>query len=120
MVLKLLIILQNSLKLKSSLVARQYICLFIQCYMTRIGMIERPQIIFPEPLFLSYSKNIEHIVIPSINNSRAQILSSQARKRCSICWQIVTNRCKKYAGCTITPVATKTRRYIYIGSHQSL
>ena len=46
--------------------------------------------------------------------SHAWILLSQARKNASICWWQVTNRYKKYdAGCTITPLATKTRKYFH-------
>ena len=81
-------------------------------------MKERPQIIFPELLFLSYNKSTPQIVIANINNisctdfinsSKENILFVQV----SVCCRRAKNGYTKYdASCTITSLATKTRRSI--------
>ena len=123
MVLKFLIILQTFLKLKSSFVAKWYHWPFLQCYMTKIANIEKQgygkkrdskwylQNSYSFPMPKIYHK----LLFQTSITSHAQILSSQARKRCFDLLTISYKQIQKTdAGCTITPLATETRRYICI------
>ena len=80
----------------------------------RLRLKERLQIIFPELLFLSYSKNIPQIVIGNINNIQCMdFIVSHKKKVFRFVDDKLQTDIKKYdAGCSITPLATKTRRSI--------
>ena len=123
MILKFLIILQKFLKLKSSFVAKRYHWPFLQCYMTRIAMIEKQgygrkrdskwyfQNFYFFPIPKIYHKLLLQISITSMH----RFYHFKQEKDVLICWRWVTNRYKKYdTDCTITPLATETRRYICI------
>ena len=119
--LKFLILLRKFLKLKSSSVTKRYHRPFLQSSITRIGMIEtqrygwkRDSKYYFQNFYLFPIARIYHkLLLETSIISRAQTLSSQAKKDVSICWRRVTKIYEKYdAGCTFTPLATKTRRSV--------